>query len=183
MNLYQDYLEAYLLEPHRKIHIEGVVSLSTQLAKTYGLNVEDMKNAAYLHDLTKYEKDSFHLSIFKTYNRLDYIEYPSFLYHGFSAGLLGKHVYFQNEDVIDAVIHHVIGRPHMTLFEKILMLADKIEPSRNFEGIDAIRTLAFIDFEAAFKQFLIHKYHYDVKNDLLNPHSLKTYRYYIKEIL
>jgi predicted HD superfamily hydrolase involved in NAD metabolism len=183
MSLYQDYLEAYALKPHRKIHIEGVVSLSVSLARRYGLNLDDMENAAYLHDLTKYETDLFHQSIFKKYDREDYLEFPSFLYHGFSAGLLGKHLYHQNDEVIDAVSFHVIGRPEMTLFEKILMLSDKIEPSRDFEGIDVIREKAFINFDAAFKQFLTHKYHYDVSNHLLNPYSLKTYRYYIKEIL
>lgn len=183
MSLLEDYLKIYEEKPKRKIHIEGVKTLSVALAKKYGLNERDMENAALLHDLTKYENDRFHLDIFEKYDKAYINDLPPFLYHGYSAGLLGKYHYQFNKDIVNAVTHHIIGRPKMSLFEKILMLSDKIEPSRDFEGVKHLRALAHLDIDEAFKQFLVHKYHYDQVHGLLNELALKTYHYYIKELI
>lgn len=183
MTLYDDYLKVYENKPQRKIHVEGVAAFSVALAKKYHLNTQDMKNAAYIHDLTKYEEDAYHQELFKKYQEEAFLNLPSFLYHGYSAGLLAKHVYHQNEEVINAVTHHIIGRPKMSRFEKILMLSDKIEPSRFFEGIEDLRTLAFQDIDRAFIAFLKVKYTHDKAHQYLNSYALETYKAYLKEHL
>lgn len=183
MSLLKDYLKIYKDKPKRKIHIEGVKSLSVALAKEVGLNERDMEKASLLHDLTKYENDSVHLEIFDKYDRAYLKELPPFLYHGYSAGLLGKYHYQFNEEIVTAVTHHIIGRPEMSQFEKILMLSDKIEPSRDFDGVERLRELAYLNIDEAFKQLLVHKYHYDKTHGLLNERALKTYHYYIKELI
>lgn len=181
MSLYQDYEKAYEDKPERRRHIEGVRSLSVELAKRFELSFVDMDQAAILHDLTKYEPERFHHALFRQYGQEELIELPSFLYHGYSAGLLGKHKYQFNDDIVNAVTHHIVGRPQMSIFEKILMLSDKIEPSRAYQGVETIRSLLHHDFHQAFIAFLKHKYAYDQSHQLLNIYALKTYQYYLKE--
>ncbi len=47
------------------------------------------------------------------------------------------------------LLHHTTGRAHMSLVEKIIFLADAIEPGRNYPGVDEIRKLAYEDIDAA----------------------------------
>ena len=52
-------------------------------------------------------------------------------------------------DVYDAIRWHTTGKPDMTLLEKVIYLADYIEPTRDFEGVEPLRALAYEDIDAA----------------------------------
>ena len=55
----------------------------------------------------------------------------------------------KDEDVINAVKNHTTGRQGMSLLEKIIFVADAIEPSRDYPGVDKLRELAFKDLDSA----------------------------------
>jgi len=151
MNLLEELKKNYQKNPSRLIHIEGVVTWSMKLATHLSLDVEAMKTAAYLHDFTKLYPDNWHLDYFKTHDIILPDDFPAFAYHGISAAWLGKDQYqIKNEDIFNAVYYHTTGRPQMSLFEKVLIFADKTEPSRPYAEADALRKAALKDFDHAF---------------------------------
>ncbi len=65
------------------------------------------------------------------------------------AHLAKERFQIEDEEVLSAVAHHTMGRENMTLLEKIVFLADLIEPSRAYEDVEEIRKIAFADFHKA----------------------------------
>lgn len=181
MNLWADLKKNYDNKASRLTHIEGVVTWSTKLAHHLSLDVEAMKMAAYLHDFTKPLPDAWHLNIFQTYQEKLPDDFPAFAYHGISAALIGKHTYhIEDEDIFHAVYYHTTGRPQMSLFEKVLMFADKTEPSRPYEEADELRKAALNDFDQAFVWMLKLLKEYDLKlKRPITEATLKTYDYYL----
>ena len=52
-------------------------------------------------------------------------------------------------EIENAIRWHTTGKPDMTTLEKVLYMADYIEPSRDFDGVDELRRLAYTDLDAA----------------------------------
>ena len=70
--------------------------------------------------------------------------------HGPASVYVSRTVFCINdEEILSAVRYHVTGRESMTLMEKIIFIADYIEPSRKFKGIEEIRALAYDDLDGA----------------------------------
>ena len=63
-------------------------------------------------------------------------------------------VYGQSDQVYQAILYHTTGRADMTLLEKIVYLADYMEPNRSFEGVDKLRQLCYTDLDAALEMGL-----------------------------
>lgn len=181
MNLHDDLQKNYRHQPSRLTHIEGVVTWSMMLAKQWSLDVDAMKTAAYLHDLTKPFPETWHRDLFKQYDVRLPTDFPAFAYHGISAAILGKYQYHIDDDAVyHAVYYHTTGRPKMTRFEKVLMFADKTEPSRPYKEADALRKAALKDFDAAFVWMLELLKTYDVTQQRpITTATAKTYDYYL----
>lgn len=69
--------------------------------------------------------------------------------HGKTAAAIARAEYHMPEDICDAIACHTTGKNHMTLLDKILYLADYIEETRDFPGVDKARELAQIDIDSA----------------------------------
>ena len=184
MNLITDLKDNYQKNPNRLIHIEGVVAWSVKLASHLNLDLEAMRTAAYLHDFTKPYSKKNHEIIFKTYHENVPNDFPIFAYHAVSAALVGDHLYqIKNPDILNAVRYHTTGRPAMSLFEKVLMFADKTEPSRPYEEADLLRKKALENFDQAFIMMLTLLQEYDVlENRPINPYSDLTYQFYLTQV-
>jgi predicted HD superfamily hydrolase involved in NAD metabolism len=184
MNLLQDLKENYVKNPKRLTHIEGVVAWSVKLASHLHLDLEAMRTAAYLHDFTKPYSNKKQGAIFKTYQERIPEDFPDFAYHAVSAALVGEHVYqIKNPDILNAVRYHTTGRRAMSLFEKVLMFADKTEPSRPYKEADLLRRKALEDFDQAFILMLSLLKEYDrVEDRLINPYSDSTYQFYLSQM-
>ena len=63
----------------------------------------------------------------------------------------GKEAFKTNHAVVNAIRHHTTGKADMSLLEKIIYIADYIEPNRTLSGVDMLRHLAFTDLDAALK--------------------------------
>ena len=83
--------------------------------------------------------------------RVDVFERYSYpLIHGPLAALIVKYDFLcDDEEIFDAIWYHTTGKENMPLLTKIIYLADFIEPNRDFEGVDALRSLAKTDLDAA----------------------------------
>jgi nicotinate-nucleotide adenylyltransferase len=103
-----------------------------------------MRKAAILHDCTKYATKEEHLAICARYGiELDELERSSEkLLHSKSGAALAKYVFGQTDEIFTAIRYHTTGRGNMTIEEKILYLADYMEPCRKFPGVEEMRAMA-----------------------------------------
>lgn len=129
------------LKAPRFEHTLRVIETSGVLAKRFKESTEKAKLAAALHDYAK----NWPVEDLKTYivnNHLsnDLLTYHSELWHGPVASHVMENEYgITDSDVLQAIAHHTTGRAGMTNIEKIVYLADYIEPGRDIPGIDEVR--------------------------------------------
>jgi predicted HD superfamily hydrolase involved in NAD metabolism len=133
----------HALSSKRFNHVRGVVSSISELARIYGADENAAITAAWLHDIAR-EWDKEHLLEIADKAGVEN-EFRSVkeLLHGPVAAWLGKTEFgIQEKSILDAVCYHTTGRPDMSLLDKLLFVADAIEPSRSYPGVEKIRILA-----------------------------------------
>jgi len=89
-----------------------------------------------------------------------------------------------DEEIIQAVFNHTVGKQNMSLLDKIVFCADKISSERNYDGVKEFRELCFKDLNQGFKTLLKNQYDQVVnknQNHEVGERLAKTYQYYIKE--
>ena len=145
--------------PQKRIaHIKGTEEEAMKLAKHWGADVIDAQVAAILHDITKYTSKSEHLSIATEYAMMkgnsdtlisDLQNESEKLLHARTGAMLAKMKFGVSEAIYGAIFYHTTARAEMTLLEKIIYLADYIEPKRDFPEVEKLRELAYSDLDAA----------------------------------
>ena len=136
---------------HSRIgHVLGTEEEAIRLAQSYGADVEKARRAALLHDCTKRLSLQEQLEICERYGvEVDELEKTSpNLLHSKTGAAIAQHVYGECQEVCEAIKWHTTGKPHMTLLEKILYIADYIEPTRAFPGVDTLRKAVYQDLDA-----------------------------------
>ena len=155
-NLPMDKLEQVvisLLNPNRVAHVLGCRDTAVELAKHWGANETDAARAGILHDITKAIDGPLQLTLCDAYGKIlsDFSKrYPKTL-HALTGSLVAGRIFGENEAVVSAIEHHTTGKANMNLLEKIIYVADYMEPNRNFPGVEKLRELAFTDMDAALK--------------------------------
>jgi len=140
-----------MVKQKRVPHIRGTEEEAMRLARHWGADVKLAQRAAILHDCTKYLELEPHLEICRTYGvELDELERQAVkLLHSKTGACIAKYVFGEPDEVYDAIFWHTTGKGNMTLLEKILYMADYIEPNRDFDGVDEMRRLAYTDLDRA----------------------------------
>ncbi|MFD1773398.1 bis(5'-nucleosyl)-tetraphosphatase (symmetrical) YqeK [Paenibacillus rhizophilus] len=131
-------------------HTLGVMETAVKLAKKYGGDPERAEQAATLHDVAKYWPVERQRGIIEQ-NHLspELLSYDKQLWHAEVGAFVAETEYgIKDAEVLDAIRYHTSGREGMTLMDKIVCLADYIEPGRDFPGVDRIRKLAKSSLEA-----------------------------------
>ena len=139
------------LDEHRVAHVAGCESEAVRLAMHWGEDPELAAEAGILHDITKSLSYDEQLQLCEKYgiiNDNSELEAPKLL-HAKTGAAMARELFGVSDTVYEAIRWHTTGKPDMSLFEKILYLADYIEPTRDFEGIDELRELAFSDLDGA----------------------------------
>ena len=155
-NLPMEELESIvirLLNPNRVNHVLGCRDTAVKLAKHWGADVTDAARAGILHDITKAIDGPLQLTLCEAYGKIlsDFSRrYPKTL-HALTGSLVAERIFGENENVVSAIEHHTTGRADMTLLEKIIYLADYIEPNRTIPGVEELRRLSYTDLDAAMK--------------------------------
>lgn len=138
------------LDSKRFLHSVNVMDVSQSLAKQYGVDVEKARLAGLLHDCGKnYKGDEARNYAKKIGYQPDEIEIlqPKLL-HGIIGEDLARRIYgVVDEEVLKAIRWHTTGKAGMNLLEKIIYIADYIEPLRFFEGIEEMRISAYEDLD------------------------------------
>jgi predicted HD superfamily hydrolase involved in NAD metabolism len=131
-------------------HTCGVVQVAVALAKRYGIDEQRTEMAAWIHDAAREWPAE------KLVAAAEHIEVPAgfgaipILLHGpIAAELLQQKFDCDDEEMQNAVRYHTTGRTDMTTLEKILCLADAIEPGRQYPGVAELRQLAEFDLDRA----------------------------------
>lgn len=142
-----------LLKKSRINHVLGCRDTAVALAKRWGANETDAARAGILHDITKAIDGPLQLTLCREYGTIldDFsIRYPKTL-HALTGSLVAERIFGENEAVVSAIRHHTTGKANMSLLEKIIYVADYMEPCRDFPGVEKLRELAFSDIDAALK--------------------------------
>ena len=140
-----------LLKPSRVAHVLGCRDTAVQLAQKWGADVTDAARAALLHDVTKALDGPLQLTLCKAYGIiLDNFstENPKTL-HALTGSLVAERIFGENPAVVAAIRSHTTGKPDMNMLEKIIYVADYMEPNRDFEGVEKLRELAYTDIDKA----------------------------------
>lgn len=140
-----------MVKAKRLPHIRGTEEEAVKLAVRWGGNPGKLRRAAILHDYTKYLSREEHLAICERYGvALDDMERGAEkLLHAKSGAALAKYRFGQDDEIFQAILYHTTGRAGMSLAEKILYLADYIEPNRDFPEVEEMRKLAYEDLDKA----------------------------------
>ena len=167
------------LDEKRYNHTKRVVKKAKQLAKLYNAPIDKVKIGAYLHDIAKFYKVSDMVELVGD----KYPEVNSDVYrngqilHGFAAAEVAeKELGINDEEILDAIRYHTIGKKDMSLTAKIVYLADAIEDDRDWLGVVKTRKLAEKNIDTAIIYELNQKIEYLIKKDsLIHPNTL-TFR-------
>ena len=140
----------------RRPHILGVEQEAVKLARHWGADQELARRAGILHDCTKYLPLEEHLALCRGAGiQLDELEAGSEkLLHSKSGAAVARQVYGQSDEVYWAIYWHTTGRADMTLLEKIIYLADYMEPNRDFPEVEELRRLCYTDLDGALEMGL-----------------------------
>ena len=142
-----------LLKPGRVAHVLGCRETAVELARLYGVDETDAARAALLHDITKALGGPLQLTMCRSYGTmLDKfsLKNPKTL-HALTGSLVAERIFGENEAVVDAIRCHTTGKADMNLLEKIIYVADYVEPNRDFPGVEELRNLAYTDITKALK--------------------------------
>lgn len=172
------------LTPKRIAHSVSTANVAARLAKKHGADEQKAYIAGLLHDVAK-GKCRHGLKIFADMYGIEADEIerenPELLHGRMGAAMVEDELNITDKDILDAICWHTTGRAGMSLLEKIIYLADIIEPMREFEGIEEIRVLAESDIDAAMCRAINKVMDFvQRKGFVLHPNSIKAYNDYFK---
>lgn len=169
-------------------HTLGVSYTAASLAMKYDENIESARLAGILHDCAKHVDSAKSIDLCDKYNiKISIIERENpYLLHGKVGALIAKKKFgIVDEDILNSITYHTTGRANMSLLEKIIYVADYIEPNRpDIPNLALIRKLAFEDIDMAIIKILENTFnHLKDNNKVIDPLSKETYDFYMKEML
>lgn len=179
----REYMQLVLSETRYR-HVLGVEDVCYDLALIHGEDTQKASVAGILHDCAKRLSDEDLLKECEKYN-IPISETESkqpYLLHAKVGALYAREKYgVSDDDILNAIIYHTTGRPAMSKLEKIVYIADYIEPNRKpIPMLDKARTLAYEDLDEAI--ICISKSTLDYLSEkglIIDPLTKETYEYYV----
>ncbi|MCL2827399.1 MAG: nicotinate (nicotinamide) nucleotide adenylyltransferase [Oscillospiraceae bacterium] len=144
--------QAYsMLLPSRVIHVQGTETEAVQLARRWNADVDQAREAAILHDITKGFDLAEQLRLCQKYDMIpdDMEKKCRKLLHAKTGAAIARYEFGVCDTVFSAIACHTTGRPDMSLADKILYLADYIEPGRKFAEVSKLREMAYTALDTA----------------------------------
>ena len=173
------------LDTKRFQHTLGVAYTAVSLAMCYDSDLTESFIAGLLHDCAKCISDKDKINFCKNHNiKITNIELQNpFLLHAIVGSVLANEKYgIENSSIENAILYHTTGHPAMTLLEKIIFVADYIEPLREHDSeLSRVRQIAFVDIDECLLLILQHTLSYlKSSHKEIDPKTEETYKYYIK---
>lgn len=173
-----DYIEQYITDnfsEKRRIHTYGVRDTSVRLAKRYGADPEKARACSLYHDMFRRASDE-HIEEYINKYGLDpkYRHDPDLAHSKIAAIYMKNQMGITDEDMLNAVAYHTTGRAGMSVLEKVIFLADAIEPARDYPSVDYLRELADEDLDEACLAVLERSEDYlRLKGRKMDPDSIE----------
>ena len=144
-----EYIEKNLNEKRLR-HTYSVAKEAVKLAERYGADAERAELAALFHDMFR----STPVQVLNMYIRQlglpeSNMDNPNLSHGKIAAAVMKKDYGIEDKELLNAVSYHTTGRAGMTLLEKIIFLADAIEPGRKYPDVEKIRETAYVDIDRA----------------------------------
>lgn len=182
-------IDGYLrkkLKESRYVHTFGVVQSACSLAKINGVDEEKAKIAALIHDAAKNMKIDEQYKILKDNNvDIDIISQNSpQILHGWVAAILAKDLMgVVDEEILNAVKYHTTARKSMSKLEKIIYIADYIEPNRDYPGVEELRKVTFSNLDKGLLMGIDNTITFVIKQgQLVHPLTIDARNYLILEM-
>lgn len=176
------------LPEKRFIHSMSVMNTAMKLAQHYNYDVEKAAIAGLLHDCAKGISNKRKLELAKQYSfelSEAEIENPDLL-HAKLGAIVAKEEYgIYDAEILNSIECHTTGKPDMTLLDKIIYIADYIEPKRMpLPRIEHLRALALTSLDDALLEIVNDTIeHLNNKKRAIDKRSLETYHYYKKRLI
>lgn len=172
-----------MLTPRRFAHSLGARDAAVELAKRYGGDNAKAALAGLVHDCAKDLDEARIADLLKKYDlQLDEVSIrePALIHGPLGACMASDLFGIDDEEVLNAIRYHTTGKEAMTLLEKIIYLADYIEPTRDFPGVDRLRQAAESDLDAALLMAFDTTITYVISRaGLLHPNTVLARNYMI----
>lgn len=153
-----------VLKPKRFVHTQGVRYTCAALAMAHGCSLEKAQIAGVLHDCAKCYSDEELLDMADKYGitlTKTEVNAPQLIHSKVGAYLAKEKYGVEDEEIISAISYHTTGKPKMTELEKIVFIADYIEPNRRMlECLPECRQAAFKDLDLGMYVILKHTLNY-----------------------
>lgn len=175
------------MDESRYEHTLGVMYTCGALAMRYGYDLDKAMLAGLMHDCAKCMPNAKKLKVAEK-NHLEITELERnnpFMLHAKLGAFLAKKKYdIDDEEILSAIRWHTTGRPMMTLLDKIVYVADYIEPKRDkAPNLPQIRQMAFIDLDKALLKILEDTLGYlDTSAENIDAMTKMTYDYYKNQL-
>ncbi|HFU4200671.1 TPA: bis(5'-nucleosyl)-tetraphosphatase (symmetrical) YqeK [Streptococcus suis] len=170
------------MKPARFQHVLGVEEVALALADQYGCDPKKASLAALLHDYAKEVEDQVFLDLIAKYDLdKDLLNWDNNIWHGVvGAYKIAEDFGLEDEEIFQAIQRHTVGAGQMTLLDKVLYVADYIEPNREFPGVDEARRIARESLDKAVAYETAQTISYLAKKGIpIYPQTLETYNGYV----
>ncbi|MCA5011375.1 bis(5'-nucleosyl)-tetraphosphatase (symmetrical) YqeK [Enterococcus sp. S22(2020)] len=172
------------MSERRFLHVLGVEETAVALAAKYGASEEKASIAALTHDYAKERPDEeFELIIQRDGYDPELLAYGNAIWHGLvGASMVERELGIEDEEILQAIRLHTTGAAEMSLLDKIIYVADYIEPGRDFPGVKEARELALLDLDKAVAYETKHTLmHLIEKEQKIYPKTIETYNYWVSK--
>lgn len=165
--------------PARIEHILGVEQMAAELAIFHGIDAPKAQVAGLMHDLAKYFKPKLLLEMARAEGlELDSVleTAPHLLHADISAVVARDEFGVQDEEILQAIANHTLGRPGMSQLSCIVFIADALEPSRGKSPeLEVMRSHSKKNLHAAVWQTCDYAFKYLLETRcLIHPRSILT---------
>ncbi|MFD1902142.1 bis(5'-nucleosyl)-tetraphosphatase (symmetrical) YqeK [Enterococcus termitis] len=172
------------MSERRFVHVLGVEETAIALAAKYGASEEKASIAALTHDYAKERpNEEFELIIKRDGYDPELLKYGNAIWHGLvGASMVERELGIEDEEILQAIRLHTTGAAEMSLLDKIIYVADYIEPGRNFPGVDEARKIALRDLDEAVAFETKHTLVYLIEQEQkIYPKTIETYNYWVSK--
>ncbi|HAP9967739.1 TPA: bis(5'-nucleosyl)-tetraphosphatase (symmetrical) YqeK [Enterococcus faecium] len=163
-------------------HVLGVEETAVALAKKYGASPEKASIAALTHDYAKERPDEeFKMVIVRDGFDPELLNYNNAIWHGLvGASFVERELGIADAEILHAIRVHTTGAAKMSLLDKIIYVADYIEPGRDFPGVQDARAIAWADLDEAVAFETKHTLaHLLAQEQQIYPKTIETYNYWV----
>lgn len=173
------------LDNRRLLHTLGTLITGLELAELYSADLFSVCITALCHDIGR----NITPELIKQ-RLVDSAEpipeedkpFPQLWHCNYAALVLKSELGIAQPELLQAVLWHSTGEAEMTTLQKIIFLADYIEPTRNFEGVTELKRLATIDLDRALALALKMKLNYlRAKGGNIHPRLIRAYNFYVEK--